>query len=90
VRVEVEEEELFDALRSLRKQLARDRGVPPYVVFSDRTLRELARVKPGTLAQMREITGVGAAKLHEYGFDIISLIGQYLEERPRRRRKRRK
>jgi ATP-dependent DNA helicase RecQ len=88
LRVEVEDEDLFDVLRSLRKRLAKDRGVPPYVVFSDRTLRELARVKPTTLAQMREVTGVGTVKLHEYGFDFINPIGQYLDDHPRRRRKR--
>ena len=63
--------------------------MPPYVVFSDRTLRELARVKPVTLAQMREVTGVGKVKLHEYGLDFISQIGRYLDAFPRSRQKRR-
>jgi len=63
--------------------------VPPYVVFSDRTLRELARVKPITLAQMREVTGVGTVKRHEYGLDFISQIGQYLDAFPRSGRRRR-
>jgi len=89
LRVEVQDDDLFEVLRSLRKQLAKDRGVPPYVVFSDRTLRELARVKPITLAQMREVTGVGTVKLHEYGLDFISQIGQYLDAFPRSGRRRR-
>ncbi len=89
LRAEVQDEDLFELLRSLRKQLAKDRGVPPYVVFSDRTLRELARVKPVTLGQMREVTGVGTVKLHEYGLDFISQIGRYLDDPARGRPKRR-
>ena len=78
LRAEVMDDDLFELLRALRKQLAKDRGVPPFVVFSDRTLRELARVKPVTPAQMRGVTGVGAAKLSEYGPDFIDRIGRYL------------
>lgn len=79
-------QDLFEALRSLRKRLAKRKGVPPYVVFSDRTLHELAREMPLTPAQMREVTGVGKQKLQEYGFDFISAIGGYLDEHPRRPR----
>ena len=68
------EEDLFEVLRALRKELAKDRGVPPFVVFSDRTLREMAREKPTTPNEMRQITGVGAVKLHEYGDDFIRQI----------------
>jgi ATP-dependent DNA helicase RecQ len=89
VPVEADDEDLFDVLRSLRKELAKDRGVPPYVVFSDRTLRELARAKPVTLKGMREVTGVGAVKLREYGFDFISRIAQYLRDHPPKRRRKR-
>jgi ATP-dependent DNA helicase RecQ len=86
-KVELADEDLFDALRVLRKQLAKDRGVPPFVVFSDRTLRELASVKPTTLTQMREITGVGTVKLHAYGFEFVSKIGQYLDTHSTSRQK---
>jgi ATP-dependent DNA helicase RecQ len=89
LRTEVMDDDLFELLRALRKRLARDRGVPPFVVFSDRTLRELARVKPITLARMRGITGVGAAKLSEYGPDFINRIGRYLDGQLRGRPKRR-
>ncbi len=87
LQVDAQDDDLFDVLRSLRKQLAKDRGVPPFVVFSDRTLRELARVKPVTPAQMREVTGVGAVKLHEYGLDFVNEIGQYLRDHPGGRQK---
>jgi ATP-dependent DNA helicase RecQ len=84
------EEELFELLRRLRKRLANKRGVPPYVVFSDRTLRELARVKPVTLAEMREVTGVGAAKLRDYGEEFIIRIEQYLNpSQPGQKRRKR-
>jgi ATP-dependent DNA helicase RecQ len=85
-RAEVMDDDLFELLRVLRKRLAKDRGVPPFVVFSDRTLRELARVKPVTPAQMRGVTGVGAAKLIEYGPDFIDRIGRYLDDKLRGRR----
>ncbi len=88
LRVELEDEDLFDVLRSLRKRLAKKQGVPPFVIFSDRTLRELARVKPVTLAQMREVSGVGAVKLSRHGLDFIAEIGLYLEEHSQRRKRR--
>lgn len=65
---------LFDALRSWRRSTAEARGVPPYVVFSDRTLRELARTQPTTLVELRDIYGIGATKLTEFGPAIIEQI----------------
>ncbi len=66
--------ELFDALRAMRLQLARDRGVPPYVIFHDTTLRELARVKPATPEALRHIYGIGARKADELGEHILAVI----------------
>jgi ATP-dependent DNA helicase RecQ len=66
--------ELFDALRGLRKQVADERQVPPYIVFTDATLRELARVRPSTLDRMRLISGIGDAKLREFGDRFLQLI----------------
>lgn len=60
-------DELFEALRTLRLQLARVRGVPPYIVFSDATLEEMAAKRPITDAMMNEISGVGERKMHLYG-----------------------
>ncbi len=66
--------ELFDELRALRLSIARERGVPPYVVFHDTTLRELARVKPVTLDALRHIYGVGARKVEDLGETILDAI----------------
>jgi ATP-dependent DNA helicase RecQ len=65
---------LFDALRAWRRSEAEERGVPPYVIFSDRTLRELARAKPETLTELREIYGVGDAKLEAFGLVLLELV----------------
>lgn len=62
---------LFDALRMLRKQIAAERKIPPYLVFSDATLREIATVKPTTLQAFRSIKGVGDKKLAEFGAAFI-------------------
>jgi ATP-dependent DNA helicase RecQ len=66
--------ELFDRLRALRLSIARDRGVPPYVIFHDTTLRELARVKPATGAELRHIYGVGAKKADDLGDLVLAEI----------------
>ncbi|HWK50968.1 MAG TPA: DNA helicase RecQ [Steroidobacter sp.] len=58
---------LFDRLRALRKKLADQSGVPPYVIFHDATLREMVRRAPPTLAEFANIPGVGQAKLARYG-----------------------
>ena len=59
--------ELWERLRACRKRLADEHGVPPYVIFHDRTLREMLAHKPATLAQMLELAGVGQTKLERYG-----------------------
>jgi ATP-dependent DNA helicase RecQ len=66
---------LFDALRALRLRVARERGVPPYVIFHDTTLRELARQKPRTLDELRHVYGVGARKAEDLGAAVIEVIG---------------
>ena len=66
---------LFDTLRSWRREEAQERGVPPYVIFSDRTLRELARLRPTTLTALRQVYGVGDAKLEQFGRKVIELMG---------------
>lgn len=65
---------LFEALRALRKQLADENGVPPYVIFHDSTLRELAARKPRTLAEFSMAAGVGQTKLLRYGERFIEVI----------------
>ena len=66
--------DLFDTLRSLRLQIARDRRVPPYVIFHDTTLRELARIKPRTLADLRHVYGIGDRKAAELGDALLTAI----------------
>ncbi|KPH57687.1 DNA helicase RecQ [Novosphingobium sp. ST904] len=68
---------LFDALRTLRRDLAQEAGVPPYVVFHDATLREMATARPSSLAQLGEIGGIGARKLEAYGEAFLAVIRQH-------------
>ena len=69
-----EETSLFEELRSLRRQLADDRQVPAYVVFSDATLKEMASHKPATDLELLSITGVGQKKLETYGDVFLDTI----------------
>lgn len=64
----------FDRLRALRSEIARDRGVPAYIVFDDRTLREIAVHAPRTLAAMRDLRGVGPRKIELFGDRVIRLL----------------
>ena len=70
---------LFEALRTLRRNLASERQVPPYVIFSDATLRELARIRPTTLEKMRTIYGVGEMKLRDFGPAFLTAIVEHCE-----------
>ena len=68
---------LFDALRALRRDLAQEAGVPPYVIFHDSTLREMAAAHPSSLAELGEIGGVGTRKLDAYGDAFLAVIRQF-------------
>jgi ATP-dependent DNA helicase RecQ len=68
---------LFEALRVLRRDLAEEQGVPPYVIFHDATLQEMARRRPATLQGLRDITGVGERKLSHYGQRFLDEIGAH-------------
>ncbi|MEN2787033.1 DNA helicase RecQ [Sphingomonas qilianensis] len=65
---------LFEALRAKRRALAAEASVPPYVIFHDSVLREMATLKPSTLAAMGRITGVGQRKLDAYGDAFLQVI----------------
>ncbi|MFB2975400.1 DNA helicase RecQ [Microseira sp. BLCC-F43] len=71
---------LFDRLRQLRKQIADEHSVPPYVIFHDSTLKLMAQVQPQTLAEFGAISGVGARKLEQYGERFLSEIKAYRQE----------
>ncbi|MDP2052553.1 MAG: DNA helicase RecQ [Acidobacteriota bacterium] len=66
--------DLFERLRAMRMQVARKRGVPPYVIFHDTTLREIARTKPATIEGLRHVKGVGDRKASDLGDLILSII----------------
>uniref|UniRef100_A0A6S6M582 DNA 3'-5' helicase n=1 Tax=Citrifermentans bremense TaxID=60035 RepID=A0A6S6M582_9BACT len=69
-----DEQVLFQSLRELRSQIAREAGVPPYVVFGDVTLVEMAAKKPTTSEGLLKISGVGKSKLGAYGAMFIAEI----------------
>jgi ATP-dependent DNA helicase RecQ len=70
---------LFDALRIKRKQLADAAGVPPFVVFSDATLAEMARLLPKDADQLHTISGVGELKLSRYGRSFLEVINNHTD-----------
>ncbi|MBY7144811.1 DNA helicase RecQ [Virgibacillus sp. NKC19-3] len=75
-------EDLFSSLRALRKQMADARNVPPYVLFSDATLKDLSRYFPVTKEDMLEIKGVGERKYEQYGEHFLSVIQNWRKEHP--------
>jgi ATP-dependent DNA helicase RecQ len=74
---------LFERLRVLRKQLADQRGVPPYIIFSDVSLRQMAREYPATERAFGRISGVGEKKLREFGALFLVELADYLRTNPR-------
>ncbi|MFI8376646.1 DNA helicase RecQ [Pseudomonas helleri] len=74
-----EEREQWEALRALRRKLAEEHGVPPYVIFPDSTLLEMLRSQPGTLSEMATVSGVGARKLERYGEAFLEVLAGQAE-----------
>ncbi len=75
-----EHQELFQQLRQLRFQIAQDENVPPYVIFSDATLLELATYLPQTLSELHHISGFGEVKMARYGSDFMGVVKAYCKE----------
>ncbi|MEA3064071.1 MAG: ATP-dependent helicase RecQ, partial [Sphingomonadales bacterium] len=73
-RTEFAHDHLFEALRARRRDLAKDAGVPPYVIFHDSTLREMAELRPETLNALSRVAGVGQAKLERYGEAFVEIV----------------
>jgi ATP-dependent DNA helicase RecQ len=71
------DDDLFEVLRGLRRELADDRGIPPYLVFSDATLREMARDKPTDLDRFLDVKGVGEKKRSDYGEVFVTCIVEH-------------
>jgi ATP-dependent DNA helicase RecQ len=65
---------LFEALRERRRELAKDAGVPPYVIFHDSTLRDMAAQRPSSRAALAHLSGIGARKLEAYGDAFLEVI----------------
>ena len=78
------DEALFERLRALRRQLADERGVPAYIIFSDVSLRQMARNYPTNSTEFRRIPGVGVQKLKDFGEAFLSETKSYLAANPRR------
>ncbi len=77
------DEVLFERLRLLRKRLADERAVPPYIVFSDVSLRQMARDYPASAREFARISGVGEKKLQEFGAVFLAEIAAHLQTNPR-------
>ena len=70
----IAERERFEALREWRTSVAKEKQIPPYMVFSDATLVGIVEARPTTVAQLGEVSGVGAKKLAEYGEDVLAVL----------------
>src|SRR5690606_20998183 len=70
--------ELFEGLRGWRKRTADEQGVPPYVIFHDATLRQIAEQRPRALAALARVSGVGATKLERYGPGVLAVMDEVL------------
>jgi ATP-dependent DNA helicase RecQ len=73
------DQELFQQLRRTRAQLAQRQGVPAFVIFGDKSLRDMARIKPTTREAFSSVYGVGDYKLHAYAEAFIEVIKRYLK-----------
>ncbi len=73
------EEALFERLRTLRTEIARGEKVPPYIIFSDRTLVHMCMLKPGTKAEMLKVSGVGEYKYDKYGERFLDCIREFIK-----------
>ncbi len=77
IQLELEEEDLYEALKSLRRELAEANGVPPYVIFHDATLLQMTREQPSSAAELLGLSGVGQAKMQKYGDAFLKTIREH-------------
>jgi ATP-dependent DNA helicase RecQ len=75
------DEELFSVLKDLRKKISKQKDVPPFVIFQDPSLEDMAIQYPITLDELQNISGVGAGKAQRYGQEFIEIIKKYVEEK---------
>lgn len=74
--VRAHERDTWERLRALRKRLADEHGVPPYVIFPDSTLLDMLRQQPGSMSDMAQVSGVGQVKLERYGADFLTIFNE--------------
>ena len=74
----LEDEDLFEALKARRTAIASEAGVPPYVIFHDRTLLEMIHLRPKQLEAMLQVNGVGEAKLQKYGQQFLDVLNEFV------------
>lgn len=74
------DDKLFELLKSLRKKVAKEKDLPPYVIFQDPSLEEMATTYPTTKEEMASVNGVGMGKVNKFGKEFLELINQYVEE----------
>lgn len=74
LRSETVPEKLFNELKNMRLRIAREQGIPPYIVFSDSTLKDICRVKPVNYDMLLDVSGIGKQKAQKYGRDVIEVV----------------
>ncbi len=75
------DEELFSILKDLRKKISKHKNVPPFVIFQDPSIEDMAIQYPVTLEELQNISGVGAGKAQRYGLEFVEIIKKYVEEK---------
>jgi ATP-dependent DNA helicase RecQ len=75
------DEELFSILKDLRKKISKQKNVPPFVIFQDPSIEDMAIQYPVTLDELQNISGVGAGKAQRYGMEFVEIIKKYVEEK---------
>ena len=71
---------LFKKLVTLRRQIAQEANLPPYIIFHDTTLKDMVSKMPVDLDEMKEVSGVGESKLQKYGVRFVDVIKEYLAD----------
>ena len=77
--IEIEDEPLWDALRALRLDLAREQDVPPFVIFHDKTLREMLARRPTEVDELDDVPGIGNKKRDAYGRAFVDVIVAHVQ-----------
>jgi len=80
VKMEAADEALFELLKGLRKKVAKEKGLPPYVIFQDPSLEEMATVYPQSIDDLKKIIGVGESKAKKFGKPFLDLIDEYVRD----------